>query len=119
MIPGSSAWIGRVELMLVSVSERTAEVGLLKAVGAGNTQILAVFLTEAILLATVGGLLGLLFGWAAVRALVMTFPAFPASPPLWATTAAFGLSVLIGAIFGVLPARRAARLDPIAALAGR
>ena len=56
---------------------------------------------------------------AAVRALVMTFPAFPASAPLWATAAAFGLSVLIGAIFGVLPARRAARLDPVAALAGR
>jgi putative ABC transport system permease protein len=124
----SVAGIGIMNLMLVSVSERTAEVsvsertaevGLLKAVGAGNTQILAVFLAEAILLATVGGLLGLLFGWAAVRALVMTFPAFPASPPLWATAAAFGLSVLIGAIFGVLPARRAARLDPIAALAGR
>ena len=115
----SVAGIGIMNLMLVSVSERTAEVGLLKAVGAGNTQILAVFLAEAILLATVGGLLGLLFGWAAVRALVMIFPAFPASPPLWATAAAFGLSVLIGAIFGVLPARRAARLDPVAALAGR
>ncbi len=49
----------------------------------------------------------------------MTYPAFPASPPQWATAAAFGLSVLIGAIFGVLPARRAARLDPVAALAGR
>ena len=115
----SVAGIGIMNLMLVSVSERTQEVGLLKAVGAGSGQILAVFLAEAILLASAGGLLGLLLGWASVRVLVTVYPAFPAAPPVWATAAAFGLSVLIGALFGVLPARRATRLDPVAALAGK
>jgi len=115
----SVAGIGIMNLMLVSVSERTQEVGLLKAVGAGNSQILAVFLTEAVLLATAGGVLGLLFGWVSVRILVWVYPVFPASTPYWATAAAFGLSVLLGALFGVLPARRATRLDPVAALAGK
>jgi putative ABC transport system permease protein len=113
------AGIGIMNLMLVSVSERTKEIGLLKAVGAGTGQVLAVFLTEAVLLGASGGLVGLLLGFGAVRILVMFYPAFPASPPYWATTAAFGLSVLLGALFGVLPARRAAQLEPIAALAGK
>ncbi|UCE85586.1 MAG: ABC transporter permease [Deltaproteobacteria bacterium] len=115
----SVAGIGIMNLMLVSVSERTREVGLLKAVGAANGQILAVFLTEAILLATAGGLLGLLLGQAAIAILVAIYPAFPAATPLWALSAALGLSVGVGALFGVLPARRAARLDPVAALSGR
>jgi putative ABC transport system permease protein len=94
-------------------------VGLLKAVGAGRGQILAVFLAEAVLLGSAGGLLGLVFGWVLVRVFVTLYPAFPAAAPLWATAAAFGLSVCLGALFGVLPARRATRLDPVAALAGR
>ena len=115
----SVAGIGIMNLMLVSVSERTREVGLLKAVGAGNGQILLVFLTEAVLIASAGGLLGLAVGRLALWVLMVFYPAFPAEPPLWALSAALGLSVGVGAIFGVLPARRAARLDPIAALAGR
>jgi putative ABC transport system permease protein len=106
-------------LMLVSVSERTREVGLLKAIGAGNGQILAVFLAEAILIAAMGGLLGLSVGWAGIRILVLLYPAFPASTPLWAVAAALATSISVGALFGVLPARRASRLDPVAALAGR
>jgi putative ABC transport system permease protein len=106
-------------LMLVSVSERTREVGLLKAVGAANAQILAVFLAEAVLIATAGGVLGLLLGQGAIAILVAIYPAFPAAPPLWALIAALGLSVGVGALFGVLPARRAARLDPVTALAGK
>ena len=113
------AGVGIMNVMLVSVSERTREVGLLKAIGAGRGQILAAFLTEAILISSAGGLLGLALGWAAVLVLVAVYPALPASPPLWAVIAAFSLAVAVGAVFGVLPARRATRLDPVAALAGR
>jgi putative ABC transport system permease protein len=113
------AGVGIMNVMLVSVSERTREVGLLKALGAGRRQILAAFLAEAVLISSTGGALGLALGWAAVQLLVAIYPALPASPPAWAVAAAFGLSVVVGAVFGVLPARRATRLDPVAALAGR
>lgn len=113
------AGIGIMNVMLVSVSERTREIGLLRAVGVGKRQILAVFLTEAALLSSLGGLLGLAIGGLAVRIMVAVFPALPASPPPWAIAAAFGLSLGVGALFGFLPARRAARLDPVRALAGK
>jgi len=113
------AGVGIMNVMLVSVSERTREVGLLKALGAGRGQILAAFLAEAILISSAGGLLGLALGWAAVRVLVAVYPALPASPPPWAVLASFTLAVAVGGVFGVLPARRATRLDPVAALAGR
>ncbi|HEY8231766.1 MAG: ABC transporter permease [Burkholderiales bacterium] len=113
------AGVGIMNVMLVSVSERTREVGLLKALGAGRGQILAAFLTEAILISSAGGLLGLLLGWAAIGAIVTVYPALPAAPPAWAVAAALALSVAVGALFGVLPARRATRLDPVHALAGR
>ncbi len=113
------AGIGIMNLMLVSVSERTREVGLLKAVGAGTGQVLAVFLAEAVLLCLAGGLLGLAVGWLAVRTLVLLYPVFPAATPYWATVSVLLLSVCLGALFGVIPARRAARLEPVAALAGR
>jgi putative ABC transport system permease protein len=113
------AGVGIMNVMLVSVSERTREVGLLKALGAGRGQILAAFLAEAVLISSAGGLLGLGLGWGAVLLLVAIYPALPASPPAWAVLAAFSLSVAVGAVFGVLPARRATRLDPVTALAGR
>jgi putative ABC transport system permease protein len=113
------AGVGIMNVMLVSVSERTREIGLLKALGAGRRQILLAFLAEAVLLSTAGGLLGLLVGWLGVRVLVAVYPALPATPPPWAVVAAFSLSVAVGALFGVLPARRATRLDPVAALSGR
>ena len=115
----SVAGIGIMNVMLVSVSERTREVGLLRALGVRRRQVLAVFLTESALLSATGGLLGLAVGWAAVRVLVKIFPALPASPPVWAVAAALLLSLGVGIVFGLLPARRAARLDPVAALAGR
>lgn len=115
----SVAGIGIMNVMLVSVSERTREVGLLRAVGVRRGQVLAVFLTESALLSAAGGLLGLAAGWGAVRILVRIFPALPASPPVWAVVAALALSLGVGILFGWLPARRAARLDPVAALAGR
>jgi putative ABC transport system permease protein len=113
------AGVGIMNVMLVSVSERTREIGLLKALGAGRRQILAAFLAEAMILSSAGGVLGLLVGWLAVRLLVAVYPALPATPPFWAVAAAFSLSVAVGAVFGVLPARRATRLDPVAALSGR
>jgi len=106
-------------VMLVSVSDRTREIGLLKAIGASEPQILAAFLTEATFISTAGGVLGLIVGWSAVALLVRLYPALPASAPLWAVAAAFGLSVAVGTIFGFLPARRATQLDPVTALSRR
>jgi putative ABC transport system permease protein len=113
------AGIGIMNVMLVSVSERTEEIGLLKALGVRSGQILAAFLVEALLLSTLGGLFGLAAGWGAVRLAVHLWPLFPAQPPLWAVLAALGISVGVGGVFGVLPARRATRLDPVASLARR
>ncbi|MDH3522673.1 MAG: ABC transporter permease [Acidobacteriota bacterium] len=113
------AGIGIMNVMLVSVSERTREIGLLRAVGVHRSQVMAVFLAEAALLSAAGALLGLLAGYLLVRLMVGLFPALPAAPPPWAVAAAFGMAVLVGVVFGLLPARRATRLDPVAALAGR
>lgn len=110
------AGIGIMNVMLVSVSERTHEIGLLKAVGAHRGQILSAFLVEAVLLSLAGGVVGLLIAWGLIEGLVALYPAFPAHPPVWAVVAALAVSLLVGAIFGVLPARQATRLDPIRAL---
>jgi putative ABC transport system permease protein len=115
----SVAGIGIMNVMLVSVSERTPEVGLLKALGATRRRILQVFLVEAVLLSTAGGLLGLLVGYLGSAILSQAFPALQTHPPTWAVAAAVIVSLAAGALFGVLPARRAARLDPVIALAGR
>jgi len=113
------AGIGIMNVMLVSVSERTREVGLLKAVGVGRRQILSLFLTEAALISSMGGVAGLTIGWLGVRLLVGLFPVFPASSPAWAVVAALVVSIGVGVTFGLLPARRASQLDPVLALAGR
>jgi putative ABC transport system permease protein len=113
------AGVGIMNVMLVSVTERRAEIGLLKALGAQDRQVLAAFLTEAVLLATGGGVAGLALGAGAIRAFVGIYPSFPASPPAWAVASALGLSLAVGVGFGVWPARRATRLDPVAALAKR
>jgi putative ABC transport system permease protein len=113
------AGIGILNVLLVAVAERTAEIGLLRAVGASRRQVLACFLTEAVLLSGAGGALGLAAGAAGVRVMVGLWPALPAAPPAWAIAAAVALSLAVGGAFGWLPARRAAALDPVAALAGR
>jgi putative ABC transport system permease protein len=113
------AGVGIMNVMLVSVTERRAEIGLLKALGAADRQVLAAFLAEAVLLAAAGGLVGLGAGVAAIRVFVSVYPSFPAAPPGWAITASLGLSLLVGVVFGVWPARRATRLDPVTALARR
>lgn len=113
------AGIGIMNVMLVSVTERRAEIGLLKALGARAPQILLIFLAEAVALSLLGGALGLGLGAVAVEVFTRIYPSFPASPPLWAVLAAGVLSAVVGTLFGVWPARRATRLDPVRALTGR
>jgi putative ABC transport system permease protein len=105
--------IGVMNIMLVSVTERTREIGTRKAVGARRKDILWQFLIEAMTLTGFGGLLGLLIGWATTLLIRLFVPSYV---PLWAPIAGFVASVGIGIIFGLWPAWKAARLDPIEAL---
>lgn len=113
------AGLGIMNVMLVSVSERTREIGLLKAVGVTAAQVVAVFLLEAAILSTAGGCLGLLTGLGAGRFLQQLYPEFPVHAPAWAIPAALGVSCSVGLLFGILPARNAARQDAVAALMRR
>lgn len=106
-------------VMLVAVSQRTAEVGLLKALGARESQVLGLFLTEALLLAGAGTLAGVALAYGGLWVANTQLEAFKLVAPAWAPLAAAGVSLGAGLLFGILPARRAARLDPVAALAGR
>lgn len=106
-------------VMLVSVSQRTEEIGLLKALGAPRRQILATFLAEASLLSACGALLGLAVGWGGSLLIGVLYPALTVRPPLWAIATALATAVGTGIVFGTLPARRAAALDPVHALARR
>lgn len=106
-------------VMLVSVTQRTAEIGLLKALGATGGAIRTVFLTEAALLSLMGAMIGLLLGEAGAAVLRHLYPTFPAYPPLWAVLAGVGTALFTGLVFGVMPARKAARLDPVQALSRR
>jgi len=106
-------------VMLVSVTQRTAEIGLLKALGATGATIRTAFLTEAAMLSLAGAVLGYLLGQGGAALLRQLYPVFPAYPPDWAVLAGLGTALLTGIIFGVLPARQAARLDPVQSLAKR
>jgi putative ABC transport system permease protein len=106
-------------VMLMAVAQRTAEIGLCKALGAGRLQIMALLVTEALLLSAVGGLIGLTLGFAGSWLAVQFYPTLNTTPPSWAIAAAFGTALGTGFLFSLLPARRAARLDPIQALARR
>jgi putative ABC transport system permease protein len=106
-------------VMLVSVSQRTEEIGLMKALGAPRRQILISFLTEAGVLSACGALLGLAVGWTGSLLIGRLYPVLTVQPPLWAVLAAFTTALGTGLVFGTLPARRAAALDPVHALARR
>ena len=106
-------------VMLMAVAQRTAEIGLCKAIGASRRQIMVLLVTEALLLSAVGGLLGLAIGLAGSRLARSLYPELSAGPPSWAMVAALGTALATGLVFSLLPARRAARLDPIQALARR
>jgi putative ABC transport system permease protein len=111
------AGIGIMNVMLVSVSERTSEIGLLKSLGVTRRQIIGAFLAEAAIVSTAGGIVGLAAGIGAGRILERLVPDFPVHPPLWAALAGLLLSLSVGIVFGSLPARRAAGMDPVEALA--
>ena len=106
-------------VMLMAVAQRTGEIGLCKAIGASRRQIMVLLVTEALLLSAVGGLLGLAIGLAGSRLARSLYPELSAGPPSWAMVAALGTALATGLIFSLLPARRAARLDPIQALGRR
>jgi putative ABC transport system permease protein len=106
-------------VMLVSVAQRRGEIGLLKALGASGGTIRGAFLAEAALLSMLGAVIGYALGLAGAALIRALYPSFPAYPPGWAVLAALGTALLTGVLFGVLPARNAARLDPVTALAKR
>ncbi len=106
-------------LMLISVTQRRTEIGLLKALGASQRQIRGIFLSEGVVLAAVSGVAGIMVGELGVVLIRKIYPAFPAFIPNWTLVAALSAAIVTGAVFSLLPARRAALLDPILALARR
>lgn len=108
--------IGVMNIMLVSVTERTKEIGIRKAIGATRSAIVFQFLAEAMALTFLGGLIGLVLSILISNLIMMLLPTLPAKVEVWMIVSSLTISILIGLIFGVLPARKAAKLDPIDAL---
>jgi putative ABC transport system permease protein len=108
--------IGVMNIMLVSVTERTYEIGIRKALGARRADILIQFLIEAAALTGLGGVAGIMFGWVISLISRLVFESIPASVPLWAAVTGIVMSVGVGLFFGIWPANKAARLDPVVAL---
>jgi putative ABC transport system permease protein len=106
-------------VMLIAVAQRVKEIGLLKALGAPGKQIRMLFFAEAALLSTAGSVAGLVLGYAGSMIIGQIYPTLPVSPPWWAVLAACFTALGTGILFSVWPARRAAKLDPVTALAGR
>ncbi len=106
-------------VMLVAVSQRTAEIGLLKALGTPAAVIRRIFLAEATWLSLTGAVAGFILGQAGSWLLRLTYPLLPAWPPFWASSAGIAVAVLTGILAGLLPATRAAKLDPVSALSNR
>jgi len=108
--------VGIVTIMTIAVSERTSEIGLLVALGAQRRTILGLFLGEAVALSALGGVMGLLLGLGLAQVIHLAVPALPVHTPMVFVILAEGVAVVIGLLAGVLPATRAARLDPVEAL---
>jgi putative ABC transport system permease protein len=108
--------IGVMNIMLVSVTERTREIGVRKAIGARRTDIILQFLTEAVVLTGLGGLIGMTLGWLVSLIVRLIFPSLPTAVPVWAAVLGVAVSVGVGLFFGIWPANKAARLDPVEAL---
>ncbi len=108
--------IGVMNIMLVSVTERTREIGIRKAVGARKGDIIVQFLTEAVVLTGIGGVIGLFLGWCVSLLAGLIFRNLPTAVPLWAAVSGILVSVGVGLFFGIWPAGRAANLDPVVAL---
>jgi putative ABC transport system permease protein len=108
--------VGVMNIMLVSVTERTREIGVRKAVGARRMDIITQFLTEAVVLTGLGGLFGMFLGWLLSLGAKLVFPSIPTTVPLWAAAMGVTVSVGVGLFFGIWPAAKAARLDPVEAL---
>ncbi|MFA5632139.1 MAG: ABC transporter permease [Porticoccaceae bacterium] len=105
-------------ISLISVSQRRAEIGLLKAIGASGKDVRGLFLGESLILVGVGSLCGVVFAYGVVFALRALWPAFPLMPPVWAAPAAVATAVVSGLLFSWLPAKKAAALDPVLAMKG-
>jgi putative ABC transport system permease protein len=108
--------IGVMNIMLVSVTERTKEIGIRKAIGARKSDIIMQFLLEAVVLTAMGGVAGIIFGWIISLLSRLIFSNLPASVPLWAAALGLLVSAGTGLFFGIWPASKAARLDPVEAL---
>ncbi len=106
-------------VMLVAVSQRTSEIGLLKALGASGREIVFLILVEALLLSSLGGLIGLIIGHLGSWGIRAALPDLEAYPPDWAAISSFLIALATGAIFSLLPASKASKLDPVMALARR
>ena len=105
-------------ISLISVSQRRREIGLLKAIGASSRQIKQLFVGESLLLISMGSIAGILFAFAVIFVLANLWPDFPLMPPIWAVPAAVSIAFLTGLTFSIMPAKRAAALDPVLALRG-
>ena len=106
-------------VMLIAVSQRTTEIGLLKAIGARGGQVLRLFLAESAVLSLIGAAIGLILAFFGTWAIARAYPSFPITNSVWSLFAAVGVALLTGLVFGILPARRAAKLDPVQALSRR
>jgi len=108
--------IGVMNIMLVSVTERTKEIGIRKAIGAKRSDIIIQFLSEAASLTVAGGIIGLLIGYGISLLARLAFPSMPTAVPLWAAASGVIMSIAVGVFFGIWPASKAAAMDPVEAL---